>query len=124
MTNARILSASTLEGDKVVNPEGEELGVIKDVMIDVVKGTTAYYVLSFGGFLGVGDKLFAVPPQALYFDSNNNRFVLEVARDKLESAEGFDKSNWPNMADPDFADRVFAHYGYSAEPKSNSVVAS
>jgi sporulation protein YlmC with PRC-barrel domain len=60
----RVLSASTLEGDKVTNAEGENLGEVKELMIDLESGRVAYAVLEFGGFLGLGDKLFAVPWEA------------------------------------------------------------
>ena len=59
------LSASTLKGDKVVNRAGEDLGKIEELMIDLRDGRIAFAVLSFGGFLGMGDKLFAIPWQAI-----------------------------------------------------------
>jgi sporulation protein YlmC with PRC-barrel domain len=74
----RIMAANTLEGDKVVNSAGEQLGEITNIMIDVPQGRVAYAVLSFGGFLGMGDKLFAVPWQALELDTENKCFVLDV----------------------------------------------
>src|SRR5262245_1280011 len=63
-----VLSADTLTGDKVVNAAGEDLGKIEDFMLDVESGRIRYAVLSFGGVLGLGSKLFAVPPEALTVD--------------------------------------------------------
>ena len=78
----RVLSASTLRNEKVVNAAGENLGLIEDYMIDLNNGRIAYCVLSFGGFLGMGDKLFAVPWSALTLDKENKRFVLNVNKER------------------------------------------
>lgn len=106
-----VMAASTLEGDKVVNSQGENLGEITDIMLDVPNGRIAYAVLSFGGFLGLGDKLFAVPWNALTLDADNKCFVLNVDKEVLKTAPGFDKDNWPAMADQSWATQVHSHYG-------------
>ena len=108
----RVLSASTLKGDKVVNHQGEDLGKLEELMIDLERGRIAYAVLSFGGFLGMGDKLFAVPWQAFGVDTVEKRLVLNASKELLEKAPGFDKSNWPNMADPTWGSTVYGYYGY------------
>jgi sporulation protein YlmC with PRC-barrel domain len=108
----RILSAGTLEGDRIRNSAGEDLGKLEDIMIDVTSGRVAYAVLSFGGFLGIGNKLFAIPWQTLKLDEVNHEFILDVDRNTLENAPGFDKDNWPDMADPDFGNNVYNYYGY------------
>jgi sporulation protein YlmC with PRC-barrel domain len=107
----RVMSASTLTGDKVVNAAGEDLGKIDEIMIDTPTGRVAYAVLSFGGFLGMGDKLFAIPWDRLSLDEENKRFVLNVDRAKLEQAPGFDKDNWPDMADAAWGSRIYSYYG-------------
>jgi sporulation protein YlmC with PRC-barrel domain len=107
----RIMAADTLEGDKVVNAAGEDLGEITDIMIDVPSGRVAYAVLSFGGFLGMGDKLFAIPWQALQLDPENKCFILDVDRERLRSAPGFDKDHWPSMADQRWATDIHSYYG-------------
>ena len=71
-----VLSSSTLTGDSVRNPEGEDLGDIKDLMIDTASGNVEYAVLSFGGFLGLGDKLFALPWPALKLDDSVLNYAL------------------------------------------------
>jgi sporulation protein YlmC with PRC-barrel domain len=107
-----VLSASSLKGDKVVNHQGEDLGEIQEIMIDLDRGRIAYAVLSFGGFLGMGDKLFAIPWQAFSVDTVQKRLVLNTKKELLEKATGFDKSNWPNMADPTWGSKVYGYYGY------------
>ena len=105
-----VLSASTLIGDDVKNSAGESLGKIEEIMIDRTNGHVAYAVLSFGGFLGMGDKLFAVPWQAMEIDLEEHEFVLDVDEERLENAPGFDKGNWPESADPTFMQEVYAFY--------------
>ncbi len=109
----RVMSADSLNNDAVVNPEGQDLGKIEDIMIDLPTGRVAYAVLSFGGFLGLGDKLFAIPWAVLGVDQDNQRFVLNVAKETLESAPGFDKDNWPDFGDPQYNSQVHNHYGMS-----------
>ncbi len=115
-----VMSASTLIGDDVVDSKGESLGSIEEIMLHVPSGRIAYAVLSFGGFLGMGDKLFALPWDALTLDEDNKQFVLHIDKDKLENAPGFDKDNWPDMADPQFGSRIFGYYGYEYEPFGES----
>lgn len=114
-TNPVVLSADTISGDAVVNAQGDDLGKIEDLMIEVSAGKVSYAVLSFGGFLGMGNKLFAVPWGALKLDAENHRFILNVPKDKLENAPGFDKDNWPNFADPQFGQSIYGHYGMRYE---------
>ncbi|MEO7199484.1 MAG: PRC-barrel domain-containing protein [Dokdonella sp.] len=104
------LSASTLTGDDVVNPQGETLGDLKDIMLDISTGQIAYAVLSYGGVFGMGDKLFAVPWSALRIDGENKNIVLNVSKDRLKDAPGFDKDNWPNFADPTFGKTLTDYY--------------
>ena len=105
-----VMDAATLIGDKVVNAAGESLGEIEAIMLDVTSGRIAYAVLSFGGFLGMGSKLFAIPWNALTLDAKEQRFVFNVTKEKLENAEGFDKDHWPSMADMTWAVRVHEYY--------------
>src|SRR5579872_5107597 len=108
----RVLSAGTLKGDAVKNAAGEDLGKIEEIMLDVPSGRVAYAVLSFGGFLGIGNKLFAIPWEALSLDEDAHIFVLNMDKQRLENAPGFDKDNWPDMADREYGTQVFNYYGY------------
>ncbi len=107
----RVLSASTLKGDDVVNSKSEKLGTVEELMIDLDKGCIAYAVLSFGGFMGMGDKLFAIPWGALKVDTTEKRLVLDVKKEMLERAPGFDKDHWPNMADQTWGTGIYNYYG-------------
>src|SRR5438874_9590959 len=111
----RVMSAGTLAGDHVRNSAGEDLGKIEEIMLDVPTGRVAYAVLSFGGFLGMGNKLFAVPWNALTLDEQEHQFILDVDKEVLESAPGFDKDNWPDMADPSWGSQIYSHYGSRAD---------
>jgi sporulation protein YlmC with PRC-barrel domain len=106
-----LMGANTLLGNDVYNKEGESLGDIKEFMIDMVSGKIAYAVLSFGGLLGMGDKLFAVPWAALTLDTVNKRFTLNVRKEVLKDAPGFDKKRWPSMSDKTWASGVHRFYG-------------
>jgi sporulation protein YlmC with PRC-barrel domain len=108
-------SASTIIGNRVVNPEGEELGSIKDLMIDLDDEQIAYAVLSFGGFLGLGDKLFAIPLESLTFEAEDNTAILDVDKEMLKNAPGFDKDRWPDTAqyEAGWLLDIYEYYGYS-----------
>jgi sporulation protein YlmC with PRC-barrel domain len=106
-----LMGADTLLGEDVVNGNDEDLGDIKEIMLDMQSGQVAYAVLAFGGFLGMGEKLFAVPWQALHLDTANKRFVLDVEKERLKSAPGFDKDDWPDMSDPQWAGQLHTFYG-------------
>jgi sporulation protein YlmC with PRC-barrel domain len=107
----RLMGADTLIGNDVYSRDDEDLGDIKEIMLDTVSGDVCYAVLSYGGFLGIGEKLFAVPWSALKLDTENKRFILDIDSSKLESAPGFDKDKWPNMADETWANSVHSYYG-------------
>jgi hypothetical protein len=106
------MSVSTLKGHNVVNKAKEDLGKIEDLMIDLENDRIAYAVLSFGGFLGMGNKLFAVPWRALELRLYENAMIITLNVDKevLKKAEGFDKDKLPLTNEELF--KVYTHYGY------------
>ncbi|MBE1161832.1 PRC-barrel domain-containing protein [Dyella acidiphila] len=110
VSSPHFLTASTLTGDAVKNLQGESLGDLKDIMIDTDTGTIAYGVLSFGGVLGMGDKLFAVPWDAIQVDGANKQLLLNVDKQRLKDAPGFDKDHWPNFADTQFISQIREYY--------------
>ena len=118
-----LMGADTLLGNDVYNLDNEKLGTIKEFMIDMGTGRIAYAVLSYGGFLGMGDRLFAVPWQALKLDTANHRFTLNVAKEALKDAPGFDKDHWPSMSDPTWETGVHKFYGtpYSRDRSADTV---
>ena len=109
----QVLSASSINGDYVKNTDGERLGHIEDLMIDLDSGQIAYVVLSFGGFLGIGNKLFAIPWQAFQLDAENKEFFLNVSEAKLKNAPGFDKDNWPDMTSREWGQTIYDYYEYT-----------
>lgn len=90
---------TSLLGTNVQSPTGEKLGDIKDVILDWRTGKVQYDVLSFGGTMGIGDKLFAVPPTALTSKTDSKELILGIDQQRLKDAPGFDKDNWPNFTD-------------------------
>ena len=114
-----IVAKRSLLGAKVVNCEGKDLGVVEDLVIDSRDDRVAYAILSFGGFLGMGDKNFAIPWQALGFDVDNKVAVLNIDQDRLKNAPGFDKDNWPDMTDRTWANQIHTHYGYTPNWESD-----
>jgi sporulation protein YlmC with PRC-barrel domain len=107
----RTLGATTLIHDKVTNLNGEHIGRIEELMIDVTTGRVAYAVLSYGGVLGFGSKLFAVPWASLTVDESKKCFVVNVQRESLAQMPGFDKHHWPDLNDLDYASGVYRQWG-------------
>jgi len=103
-----LMGAATLIGASVVDAQGENLGAIKEIMIDMRTGHIAYAVLAVGGFPCMGEKLFAIPWQALQPDTVSQHFTLSVERDRLHNAAGFDPTAWPHMGDIGWARQIDA----------------
>ena len=98
----------------MVNQAGDKVGTLHELMIDLEYGSVAYAVLSFGGFLGMGNRLFAIPWEALKLAPEKKQFILDVDKKKLENAPGFDKDNWPDFADRQWGSTIYKYYGYSS----------
>jgi sporulation protein YlmC with PRC-barrel domain len=109
-TGAIVRVTEDVIGKKVVNLAGESIGEIKEVMIDAAAGIVTYAILSFGGFLGMGDKLFAVPWGRLSYERMNNVFMMKANKELLKNAPGFDKNNWPDMSDPTRLSEIYRYY--------------
>lgn len=105
-----LLSATSIVGDNVCNLEEETLGTIEDLMLDLTNGSIRYAVLSTGGFLGMGDRLVAIPWKALRQDGENKRFILDIDAKRMKNAPGFDKNDWPNMADSTWNSSIQDYY--------------
>jgi sporulation protein YlmC with PRC-barrel domain len=118
-TRPVVLSAGTLSGNEVCNKKDESLGTVQDIMLDTDSGRIRYAVMSAGGFLGMGDRLFAVPWSALKLDTQNKRFILDVDAERVKAAPGFDKDHWPDMADEAWATDLHAYYGTHHELPPN-----
>lgn len=110
MDTPQQLSATTLIGDAIVNPAGEKLGDLKDIVLDTATGEIVYAVMASGGVLGMGEKLFAVPWNALRIQGHNENLVLDANPDRLKSATGFDKDHWPTAPDRGFVEQGRTYY--------------
>ena len=91
----KVLTATSIIGDKVENTKGEKIGKIKDIMLDITSGKIEYVVLEFGGFLEFNEKLFAIPFSALKLNPQKQFFILNIEKDFLKKAPGFEKDHWP-----------------------------
>jgi len=120
-----IAKSSSVTGMVVKNDAGEDLGKIDELVIDLGTGRVRYAALSFGGALGVGNKLFAVPWSALTYKHTGDKyshFLMHVDKEKLRNAPGFDKSQWPDVADPKWGASIDTYYGVpktAAQPRIN-----
>lgn len=106
-----VLKITTMVGMKVQDTEGKRLGEIKDLVIDPADGSIGYAVLDFGGFLGIGDKYFAVPWEALQWTPDHKAIVLDVSKKDLKQAPGFDKNHWPDLGSEEQALLIYEYYG-------------
>jgi sporulation protein YlmC with PRC-barrel domain len=107
-----VMRIGNVTGMKVKNPDQEELGKIDELVIGINGGKVRYAALSFGGVLGLGDKLFAIPWNALQYKQNDDEsfFLLSVSKERLKTAPGFDKSEWPDTANPNWQQEINAYY--------------
>jgi sporulation protein YlmC with PRC-barrel domain len=104
------MAASTLDGTKVMSSDGEHVGKISDIMLDVRRGRVAYAVLAEGGFLGMDSTLRAIPWGALTLDTDEKCFFVDITAEQIRSEPGFDKDHWPTMADPQWGATVHQYY--------------
>lgn len=113
LKRTQVFAARSIIGMEVTNSDGEALGSIEELMLNAEYGDIAYAVVTFGrGFLGRGEKLFAIPWEAFSLSLHDKKALLQVPRERLEEAAGFDKDAWPDMGDERWAARVHEYYGY------------
>lgn len=115
-TPGHTIRASQLTGMNIENNERKSVGEINDLVIDFNTGKVRYAAVTYGGFLGIGDKLFAVPFEAFQTranpdDPDEQILVLNVTQKTLEGAQGFDQENWPDFADQNFTRQLDKRYG-------------
>jgi len=115
-----VLKGSDLIGMKVEGTDGKKLGTIKDLVINPIDGDVDYAVLDYGGFLGVNDKYFAVPWEALKISDDRKKALLDVTKQDLKQAPGFNKKQWPDLSTRDQTIVIYEFYGVplpEEEPK-------
>jgi sporulation protein YlmC with PRC-barrel domain len=128
-TRGAAVRASKLKGMKLQNSQGDHVGNIQDMVIDTASGDIRYAAVTYGGFLGFGNKLFAVPFEALQVgresgDSDNRVMILDVSEEQLKGAEGFDEDRWPSFADESFAAELDKLYGVDRQTATDRAAGS
>jgi hypothetical protein len=108
-----IVNSNEVVGVKVENPIGEDLGKVEAIMLDKMSGQAVYVVLSFGGFLGMGDKLFAMPWHIFSYSPTKEKFIISLDQEKLKNSPGFDKDHWPDMSSTTWNTSIKDYYGDS-----------
>jgi sporulation protein YlmC with PRC-barrel domain len=110
-TRGRLIAASKVNGTTVYNTAGEKLGSVYDVMIDKHSGKAEYAIMSFGGFLGIGDSYHPLPWQALTYDESKGGYVVNLDRSRLEGAPSYRASDTSTWDDPAYGRRINEYYG-------------
>jgi len=105
-----LINADDVIGVDVENSQGEDLGTVEALVLDKMKGNVVYVVLSFGGFLGMGDKLFAMPWHIFSYNPQREKFVISIDKEKLKNSPGFDKDNWPDMTSTEWNTSIKTYY--------------
>ncbi len=105
-----LIGADKVEGTKVYNADGEHLGEIHEVMIDKISGNVAYAVMSFGGFLGIGQKYHPLPWSALDYDTDAEGYVVSLTREQLEGGPTYDVGKKPRWGDRDYETKLHDYY--------------
>jgi sporulation protein YlmC with PRC-barrel domain len=111
VTHEHIL-ATTVKGTDVYNADGEHLGHVDDIVLDKVSGQAEYAIMSFGGFLGIGEKFHPLPWRSLTYDPALAGYVVNVTREQLEAAPSYGLMEEPDWSDPAYAQRLRGYYGY------------
>jgi hypothetical protein len=109
-----LIAGDKVSGTSVYNPAGDSIGTIDDVMIDKRSGKVAYAIMSFGGFLGMGEKYHPVPWPQLKYDTNMQGYLLNLTREQLEGAPAYDRGTDPGWGNRDYETRL--HGYYKADP--------
>jgi hypothetical protein len=107
----RLIASNKVEGTAVYNRQGERLGTVHNFMVDKYTGQVAYAVMSFGGFLGLGESYHPLPWRVLTYDTNMGGYVVDLDKSKLEGAPSYTAANEPNWSDRDYGRRVHDYYG-------------
>jgi hypothetical protein len=107
----RLISADKVEGTAVYNRMSERLGTVHTVMIDKYTGQVAYAVMSFGGFLGIGESYHPLPWKVLTYDTRQGGYVVDLDRSRLEAAPSYTTSKMPNWSDQSYWRQIDEYYG-------------
>lgn len=109
---SRLFSYNDFKNTTIKNAEGDTLGEVHDVVLNLRDGEIAYLLLASGGFLGIGEKYLPVPYEALYYNPEKEAYEMDITKEKLQKAPQIEIDNWPERPDSRYIDRVYAYYGY------------
>ncbi len=115
MTQSSEISSSVVKSFEVLDIDVldrncENIGKIEEIILDKMRGEVKYLVLSFGGFLGVGEKLFAIPWNSIRYNEKEKSFIMDIVKASLKDAPGFDRNKWPDFADKTFGKKISDYY--------------
>jgi sporulation protein YlmC with PRC-barrel domain len=111
MQYSNVWLATALLNDRVRNSAGEDLGRIEDLAIDPETGSIQYAILSFGGLLGVGNKLFPIPWSSLRMSASRDHVLFDIDKETIRRAPSFERDAWPDWSDPVWQRDIYDHYG-------------
>ena len=111
ITSGSLIAAEKVNGTDIYNMNGEHLGTVDDIMIDKISGKAIYAVMSFGGFLGIGERYHPLPWQVLHYDPSKGGYIVGLSRQQLEGAPTFARNEEPDFDDPVWGTKVHRHYG-------------
>ncbi len=106
-----LIGAHQVQGTTVYNTALEKLGSVEDVMIDKTSGRIAYAILSFGGFLGIGDRYYPLPWEKLSYDKEMGGYIVDVSRDVLEGAPSYSDEATAGWNDEAWGRGIYTYYG-------------
>lgn len=106
-----LINADKVKGTAVFNGSGEKLGTVDDIMIDKLNGNVAYAVMSFGGFLGMGEKHHPLPWDLLNYDEAENGYVVNLSKEELEGAPTIDRGQTDRLLDRQYGESIYSYYG-------------
>ena len=107
----RLIASNKVEGTAVYNRQGERLGSVYNFMVDKRSGQVEYAVMSFGGFLGIGDSYHPLPWKSLTYDTSQGGYVVDLDKDRLQKAPSYSSSEAPDWSDPGYGRRIDDYYG-------------
>ena len=107
----RLIASNKVEGTAVYNRQGERLGSVYNFMVDKRSGQVEYAVLSFGGFLGIGDSYYPIPWKSLKYDTSQGGYVVDLDKNRLQGAPRYERSETPDWSDPGYSRRIDDFYG-------------
>lgn len=106
-----LIASDQVEGTAVYSPEGEKLGTVKYFMVDKTSGGVAYVVMSFGGFMGMGNSYHPLPWKSLHYDRNRGGYIVALTREQLEGAPAYTENTSPDWSSSSYGTQVDTYYG-------------